>query len=148
VSDEPEKQSGAGVGDALREAVDRTLRATSGSSALTRERAGELLDEVARRGRATREGIARRGQEAGAELAEAGAGLARRGRAAGTEVARRLEALERRLASIEDELRTDPDRPGGVEAPVAPEATDEAAAEGTDAEEAGSVRRPKPKAEG
>jgi len=148
VSEEPEKQSGAGVGDALREAVDRTLRATSGSSAVTRERAGELLDEVARRGRATREGITRRGQEAGAELAEAGAGLARRGRAAGTEVARRLEALERRLASLEDELRSGPGRPGGSEAPAPPEAIDEATREGPDAGEADSGRKPKPKAEG
>src|SRR5207247_6762051 len=39
------------VADALRAAVERTLAATAGSAAMTRDRATELLDEVARRGR-------------------------------------------------------------------------------------------------
>jgi polyhydroxyalkanoate synthesis regulator phasin len=87
-----------GVGDALKEAIDRTLQATAGSAAGTRERAGELVDEVARRGREARDGIARRGQVAGAELA-------RRGQDAGAELARRLEHLEQRLAEVEEGLR-------------------------------------------
>lgn len=76
-----------GVGDALRQAIERTLQATAPAAAQTRERAGELLDEVARRGREARSGITRRGQDAGAE------------------VARRVETLERRLAVLEDALR-------------------------------------------
>jgi hypothetical protein len=89
---------GGGISDALRAAVERTLQATSGSTAETRERAVELLDEVARRGREARAGLTRRGQEAGA-------GLARRGQATRGEVVRQLEALESRLAAIEALLR-------------------------------------------
>ena len=42
----PEKPS-----EALRSAIERTIEATAGSAASTRDRAVELLDEVARRGR-------------------------------------------------------------------------------------------------
>jgi hypothetical protein len=98
VTQGPEKPRERGVGDAVREAVDRTLRATAGSAAVTRDRAGELLDEVTRRSREAREELTRRGQEAGAELA-------RRGQEAGAELSKRLEALERRLGSVEDALR-------------------------------------------
>ena len=87
-----------GVGDALRNAVERTLEATAGSAAVTRERAGELVDELARRGREARGELTRRGQVAGAELA-------RRGQDAGAELARRLEALEQRLGEVEEGLR-------------------------------------------
>ena len=45
----PEKPS-----DALRSAIERTFEATSGAAASTRERAGDLLDEVAKRGRDAR----------------------------------------------------------------------------------------------
>jgi polyhydroxyalkanoate synthesis regulator phasin len=86
------------VGDALRDAIERTLSATAGSASATRDRAGELVDEVVRRGRGARDELARRGQLTGAELA-------RRGQDAGAELARRLEALERRLAELEEGLR-------------------------------------------
>lgn len=89
-----------GVGDALRDAIERTLQATAGSAEAARGRAGELVDEVARRGRDARDDLARRGQVAGAELA-------RRGQDAGAELTRRLEALERRLAEVEETLRPD-----------------------------------------
>ncbi len=46
----PEKPS-----EALRSAIERTFEATAGSAASTRDRAVELLDEVARRGREVRE---------------------------------------------------------------------------------------------
>ena len=42
----PEKPS-----EALRSAIERTFEATAGSAAGTRDRAVELLDEVAKRGR-------------------------------------------------------------------------------------------------
>jgi hypothetical protein len=42
----PEKPS-----EALRSAIERTFDATAGSAASTRDRAVELLDEVAKRGR-------------------------------------------------------------------------------------------------
>jgi polyhydroxyalkanoate synthesis regulator phasin len=90
-----------GVGDRLRAAVERTLELAGSpaeSAGQTRERATELLDEVARRGREARDELARRGQEAGA-------GIARRGQEAREELARRLEVLERRLSAIEDTVR-------------------------------------------
>jgi hypothetical protein len=40
--------------EALRSAIERTFEATAGSAASTRERAGDLLDEVTRRGRGVR----------------------------------------------------------------------------------------------
>jgi hypothetical protein len=50
----PEKPS-----EALRSAIERTFEATAGPAASTRERAVELLDEVAKRGRGVREGLGR-----------------------------------------------------------------------------------------
>jgi polyhydroxyalkanoate synthesis regulator phasin len=99
-----------GVTEALRAAIERTLAATAPAAAQTRERAGELVDELARRGQEAREEISRRGQEAGAEIAKRGQELTRRGQDAQAELARQLEALEQRMASIEELLRR-PDRP-------------------------------------
>jgi hypothetical protein len=45
----PEKPS-----QALRDAIERTFEATAGSAASTRDRAVELLDEIAKRGRDVR----------------------------------------------------------------------------------------------
>ena len=50
----PEKPS-----EALRSAIERTFEATAGQAADTRDRAAELLDEVAKRGREVREGLAK-----------------------------------------------------------------------------------------
>lgn len=91
----------ANVTDAVRTAVERTMRATMRPAAGTRERAGDLLDEVVRRGREARSELARRGQEAGA-------GLARRGHEATGEVGKRLEQLERRLVELEGRLDAEP----------------------------------------
>jgi polyhydroxyalkanoate synthesis regulator phasin len=105
---------GRGVTEALRAAIDRTLllagrHARTGPAAIPRERATQLLDEVARRGREARDELERRGQGAREGLArrgqEAGAGLARRGQMAGEELVQRLEFLERRLTALEDLLR-------------------------------------------
>jgi len=117
LNDGREDPSDRGVGDALREAIERTLQATAGSAAGSRERAADLVDEVARRGREARHGITRRGQVAGAELA-------RRGQDAGAELARRIEHLERRLAEVEESLRPETgaeDRRGGEEPGRGPE---------------------------
>ena len=112
------------MGDALREAIERTLNATAGSATSTRERAGELVDELARRGREARGELTRRGQVAGAELA-------RRGQDAGAELGKRLEALERRLAEVEDDLRRGAD-----------------GTEGSTSGDSGEEAQSKPKAEG
>jgi polyhydroxyalkanoate synthesis regulator phasin len=99
------------VAEALRDAVQRTLSVAgrptrAGTASLTRERAAQLLDEVARLGREASEELTRRGQDAGADLA-------RRGQEATGEMTQRLEALERRLAALEESLggrRRDPKR--------------------------------------
>ena len=55
----------------MSEAVERTFAATAGSAAEGREKARELLDEVARRGRDAGSSLAKRGQEAGEGLSAA-----------------------------------------------------------------------------
>ena len=94
------------MADALRDAVERTLQATAPAASHTRERAGELLDEVSRLGQEARDQLARRGHEAREEIS-------RRGQGAGAEIGRRIESLERRLASIEDALRSRGTEGGG-----------------------------------
>lgn len=76
------KSESSGVADSLRTAVERTIAATAGTAAETRGRAQELLDEVARRGQRTREGVG------GIRFA----------------TAQELRALEDRLAAIESRL--------------------------------------------
>jgi len=131
------ERSDGGVADALRDAIQRTLSAAgrparAGTSRLTRDRAAQLLDEVARigreasvelarRGAGAREELARRGQDAGADLARRGqeatgemaqrleTGRARSGRALGQvshtlAIRDTLETLERRLAALEESL--------------------------------------------
>ena len=87
------KSGQKGVTEALRAAIEGTLseagkRARAGSSALRPERATQLLDEVARQGVRARDELSRRSQ------------------GAREEVGARLEALERRLARLEDSVRT------------------------------------------
>lgn len=117
----PEDDRDPRIPDAVRAAVERTMRATAGSAASTRARAADLVDEVVRRSRDARGGIARRGQEAGAEIGrrgqEAGVGLIRRGQDATGEVGRRIEALERRLAELEGRVHSKPE----VEGEASPE---------------------------
>jgi polyhydroxyalkanoate synthesis regulator phasin len=109
----------SGVADALRTAVERTMRATAGSAVTTRERAADLVDDVVRRGHEARAELARRGQEAGAELA-------RRGQEATGEVGKRLEMLERRLAELEARLgpgaRVEPESSPSAEPEAKPKA--------------------------
>ena len=107
-----------GVAEAVRAAVERTMRATAGSATTTRVRAAELVDDVVRRGREARDELARRAEEAGAELA-------RRGQEATGEMGRRLEQLEHRLAELEQRLAAE-DGPGtGPERPTAPDTNPE-----------------------
>ena len=97
------------MAEALRAAIERTLAATAPAAGHTRERAGEIVDELSKRSQDAREELARRGQGAGAELArfgqEARETLSRRGLEATGELRGQLDSLERRLESIEDLLR-------------------------------------------
>ena len=112
-SESPPRRDADRVGESLRAAIERTLDATATSASSTRERAGELVDEVVKLGRGARDELARRGQEAREGITrrgqEAAGGLARRGQEASGEVAKRLELLERRLTELEARLGGDAD---------------------------------------
>ena len=99
------------MADALRTAVERTMKATAGSAATSRDRATGLLDDIVRRGREARGELARRGQEAGAELA-------RRGQEATGEAGRRIELLEQRLAELERRLGPESGEPASGPGPT------------------------------
>ena len=114
----PEPDPGGGASEALRSAIERTFAATAGSAADTRDRAGELLDDVARRGQEAREEVARRGQEARDDLSRRGQ-EARHGvsdriasaleRLRGVDVGamqREIDVLRRRVADLEQQLRS------------------------------------------
>jgi polyhydroxyalkanoate synthesis regulator phasin len=114
----PEPDPGGGASEALRSAIERTFAATAGSAADTRDRAGELLDDVARRGQEARDEVARRGQEARDEVARRGQ-EARHGvsdriasaleRLRGVDVdamQREIDGLRRRVADLEQQLRS------------------------------------------
>ena len=85
------------VSDSLRHAIESTFAATLGSGGDPRERASELLDEVARRGRGAREQVVRKGQEASADVI---------GR-----VEEELRSISERLAKLEASLRRDQGSP-------------------------------------
>ena len=111
-SEEPDKTTegdDGGVTDALRAAIERTLAATAPAAGQTRERAGELVGEISKRGQDARGELARRSQEAGAEISrlgqEARDALSRRGVEATGELRSQLDALEKRLASVEERLK-------------------------------------------
>ena len=106
-----------GVGEALRAAVERTLTATADSATGTRQRAQSLLDDVVRRGQEAREEVARRGEEASSRLADAISEL-RSADAAEVEALRsRLEAVERRLTTLESFSQSEVEGEGSARAP-------------------------------
>jgi polyhydroxyalkanoate synthesis regulator phasin len=148
-------EEGAGTptersGDPLRSAVERTLSATAGSASETRQRARELLDEVARRGEDAREQLSRRGgaarEEVGRRAEAAREQVTRRGEEAGSRLAdaiadlrladrddlgilgERLGAIESRLGDLERMLR----RETGSKADSNPEAKPETGPGGPD----------------
>jgi polyhydroxyalkanoate synthesis regulator phasin len=71
VAKAPKDSQERGLPDSLRQAIERTFEATSGSAAEARGQASELLDEVSKRGRDAREAVARRRQKAGEASADA-----------------------------------------------------------------------------
>jgi polyhydroxyalkanoate synthesis regulator phasin len=89
------------VGDAVRQAVERTLAATAESASGTRRRAQDLLDDAVRRGHVAREQVTRRGEEATSRLADAISELRTVDDESIRRLGERLEALERRVAALE-----------------------------------------------
>jgi polyhydroxyalkanoate synthesis regulator phasin len=91
VSEQRKQDEARGMPDSLRTAIERTFAATAEGAAETRERAGEVLDDVARRGREAREAVAGRAQEA----RDSSAGAA----------TRVIEAIEGMRLASHDEVR-------------------------------------------
>lgn len=111
--DDQTQDEESGLSESLRSAIESTFAATADSAGETRERASELLDDVARRGRGAREEVLRRGQDARDDLArrsqEARQGVVRRGQDASADLVQRLEgelrSISERLAKLEAALR-------------------------------------------
>lgn len=97
----PEQDQKGGPSDALRSAIEKTFAATADQAAETRERAGELIDDVTRRGHEAREEVGRRSQEALDEVA-------RRGQEARDEVSRRGQEARDDLARRGQEAKDAP----------------------------------------
>ena len=104
----PEGDDG-GVADALRAAIERTLAATAPAAGQTRERAGEIVGEISKRGQDARDELARRarrpaprsrGWDRRLAMPSRGGALEATG-----ELRSQLDALEKRLASVEDRLK-------------------------------------------
>ncbi len=90
-----------GVGDAVRQAVERTLAATAEGASGTRRRAQDLLDDAVRRGQVAREQVTRRGEEATSRLADAISELRSVDDESIARLGARIEELERRVAALE-----------------------------------------------
>jgi polyhydroxyalkanoate synthesis regulator phasin len=108
MSDPSDKERGSAplvpaeaVGDAVRQAVERTLAATAESASGTRRRAQDLLDDAVRRGQVAREQVTRRGEEATSRLAEAISELRSVDDESIARLSGRIEALEARIAALE-----------------------------------------------
>jgi polyhydroxyalkanoate synthesis regulator phasin len=99
------------VSEALRSAVEGTFAATVGSANETKERAGELLDEVAGRGKDAREEVVRRGKDAREEVLRRGQEARDKASSASADVVGRVEeelrSISERLAKLEAALRRD-----------------------------------------
>lgn len=120
MADPDREEQSKGLSEALRDAVERTFTVTAGSASETRERAGELLDEVARRGTDAREAMdearramLRRGQEARrapralAQRVRDAAGMIRRGSPEEVEELRaEVTRLRRELADLQRQERS------------------------------------------
>jgi polyhydroxyalkanoate synthesis regulator phasin len=89
------------VGDALRQAVERTLAATAEGASGTRQRAQDLLDDAVRRGQGARDRVAKRGEEATSRLAEAISELRSVDDESIGSLAAKLDDIERRLRALE-----------------------------------------------
>jgi hypothetical protein len=100
----PERSAGESLRTAIQQTLEAAARSARSGPSQTRMAAGELLDEVVRRGRETRDELTRRGHGARDELG-------RRGLEAREELARRLELVEARLRKLEARLRESQSEP-------------------------------------
>ncbi len=111
-----ERKQGEGrvVPDSLRTAIERTFAATAEGTAQSRERAGEMLDDVARRGREAREAVAERAQEAresstsaASRVIEAIEGMRLASRDDVRELSKQVDELSRRVKELEAKVKVE-----------------------------------------
>lgn len=93
MAEQPNKEQPRGLPDGLRTAIERTFSATAEGAAGTRERAGGMLDEVARRGREAR--------ESASKVIEAIEGMRLANRDDLRELSDRVERLSARVDELE-----------------------------------------------
>ncbi len=91
------KGKGRSAPDRLRAAVEQTFEATAGSATETRERAGELLEELAARGQEARRVLERRGLEARRFIERRGSEARESSVAIGNRVADAIGEIQRML---------------------------------------------------
>lgn len=99
MAEQPRQDPAKGVPDSVRTAIERTFAATAEGAAGTRERAGEMLDEVARRGREAR--------DAGSRVIEAIEGMRLASREDVRALSKQIEALSRRVEELEAKAKVE-----------------------------------------
>ena len=87
--------------DALRKAVERTFAATSEGAAETRDRAGGVLDQVARRGREARDTARESSTGAASRVIEAIEGMRLASREDVTSLSDKVDELSKRVSELE-----------------------------------------------
>jgi polyhydroxyalkanoate synthesis regulator phasin len=114
VSEQRKEGEQRGGPDSLRTAIERTFAATTEGAAETRERAGEMLDDVARRGRDARTAVAGRAQEAretsagaASKVIEAIEGMRLATHDEVRELSKQVEELSRRVSELEAKAKVE-----------------------------------------
>ena len=102
------------VPDSLRQAIERTFSATAEGAAETRDRASEMLDDVARRGREAGKSVAGRAQEAressagaASKVIEAIEGMRLASHEDVRELTKQVEQLSRRVEKLESKAKVE-----------------------------------------
>jgi polyhydroxyalkanoate synthesis regulator phasin len=114
VAEQQRQDPAKGVPDSVRTAIERTFAATAEGAAGTRERAGEVLDEVARRGREARHAVAGRAQDAresssgaASRVIEAIEGMRLASRDDVRALSKQIEDLSRRVEELEAKAKVE-----------------------------------------
>ena len=114
MAEQRKTDEGKVVPDSLRTAIERTFAATAEGAAETRDRASEMLDDVARRGREARRSVADRAQEArdssagaASKVIEAIEGMRLASRDDVRDLAKQVEELAHRVEKLESKAKVE-----------------------------------------
>ena len=114
MAEQRREEDARGVPDSLRAAIERTFAATAEGAAQSRERAGEVLDEVARRGREAREAVTGRAHDAresseraASRVIDAIEGMRLASREEVRELSKQVEELSRRVEELEAKAKVE-----------------------------------------